>query len=111
MVWLLRRLKPDTKMIADFRRTKRSAIRQVFRDFMVLSRERNFNRARLTKAMAESDKRLARYVWQLDDADKDDEDGDRLAVSRGRQSRRAAKPVALHVSGSAFWGLFRQGAR
>ena len=39
----------------------------------VNSRERNFTKAKLAKAVAESDERLARYLEQLDDADKDDE--------------------------------------
>jgi transposase len=96
VIWLLRRLTPDFKTIADFRRDNRTAFRQVFREFVVLcreldlfgreliavdgtrikavnSRERNFTKAKLAKAMAESDERLARYLKQLDDADKDDE--------------------------------------
>ena len=96
VIWLLRRLTPDFKTIADFRRDNRTAFRQVFREFVVLcreldlfgreliavdgtrikavnSRERNFTKAKLVKAMAESDERLARYLKQLDDADKDDQ--------------------------------------
>jgi len=95
VIWLLRRLIPDFKTIADFRRDNRSAFRQVFREFVVLcrdlnlfgreliavdgtrikavnSRERHFTKAKLAKAMAESDERLARYLKQLDDADKAD---------------------------------------
>ena len=36
------------------------------------NRDRNFTKAKLARAMAESDERLARYLKQLDDADKDD---------------------------------------
>ena len=98
VIWLLRRLVPDFKTIADFRRDNRAAFRQVFREFVILcreldlfgceliavdgtrikavnSRERNFTNAKLTKAMAENDERLARYLKQLDKADKDDDDG------------------------------------
>lgn len=83
VIWLLRRLTPDFKTIADFRRDNRTAFRKVFREFVVLcreldlfgreliaidgtrikavnSRERNFTKAKLAKAMAESDERLAR---------------------------------------------------
>lgn len=96
VIWLLRRLTPDFKTIADFRRDNRSAFRQVFREFVVLcreldlfgreliavdgtrikavnSRERNFTKAKLARAMADSDERLARYLRQLDDGDKDDD--------------------------------------
>ena len=38
-MWLLRRLTPDFKTIADFRRDNRKAFRQVFGEFVVLCRE------------------------------------------------------------------------
>ena len=114
VIWLLRRLTPDFKTIADFRRDNRSAFRQVFREFVALcreldlfgreliavdgtrikavnSRERNFTKAKLAKAMAESDERLARYLKQLDDADKDDEDG----PGGGRVERLQEKIAAI----------------
>ncbi len=98
VIWLLRRLTPDFKTIADFRRDNRSAFRQVFREFVVLcreldlfgreliavdgtrikavnSRDRNFTQAKLAKAMAESDERLTRYLKALDAADKDEDGG------------------------------------
>ena len=114
VIWLLRRLTPDFKTIADFRRDNRTAFRQVFREFVVLcreldlfgreliavdgtrikavnSRERNFTKAKLAKAMAESDERLARYLKQLDEADKDGED----APERGSAERLQEKIAAL----------------
>ena len=74
MTWLLRRLQPDFKTIADFRRDNREAFRQVFRDIVRLCREldlygrellavdgtrikavnnvnRNFNRAKLEREL------------------------------------------------------------
>ena len=39
VIWLLRQLRPDFKMIADFRRDNRSAFRQVFREFVRLCRK------------------------------------------------------------------------
>ena len=39
VIWLLRRLSPDFKTIADFRRVNRAAFRQVFREFVRLCRE------------------------------------------------------------------------
>lgn len=113
VIWLLRRLTPDFKTIADFRRDNRSAFRQVFREFVVLcreldlfgreliavdgtrikavnSRDRNFTKAKLAKAMAESDERLERYLKQLDDADKDDGDAPGDGTIEGLQEKIAA---------------------
>jgi transposase len=39
VIWLLRHLKPDFKTIADFRRENRNALRQVFREFVLLCRQ------------------------------------------------------------------------
>ena len=52
VIWLQRRLRPDFKTIADFRRDNREAFRQVFREFVRLCREldlygRAFNAPRL----------------------------------------------------------------
>ncbi len=136
VIWLLRRLKPDFKTIADFRRDNRLAFRQVFREFVVLcreldlfgreliavdgtrikavnNRERNFTKAKLAKAMAESDERLARYLKKLDDADKDDgkdNDGapggdtieklqEKIAAIQERRARLEGHGKALAESG------------
>lgn len=132
VIWLLRRLTPDFKTIADFRRDNSTAFRQVFRDFVVLcreldlfgreliavdgtrikavnSRERNFTKAKLAKAMAESDERLARYLKQLDEADKDGEDApesgtverlqEKIAAIRERRERLDDHGKALADSG------------
>ncbi len=40
VMWLLRRLRPDFKTIADFRRDNRKSFRQVFREFVRLCRKR-----------------------------------------------------------------------
>jgi transposase len=132
VIWLLRRLTPDFKTIADFRRDNSTAFRQVFREFVVLcreldlfgreliavdgtrikavnSRERNFTKAKLAKAMAESDERLARYLKQLDEADKDGEDAresgtverlqEKIAAIRERRERLDDHGKALADSG------------
>ena len=98
VIWLLKQLQPDFKTIADFRRDNRQSFRQVFREFLALcreldlfgrellavdgtrlkavnNRERNFTEAKLKRELLASDERLARYLKQLDDADKNDDDG------------------------------------
>lgn len=136
VIWLLRRLTPDFKTIADFRRDNRSAFRQVFREFVVLCREldlfgreliavdgtrikavngrdRNFTKAKLAKAMAESDERLARYLKALDAADdaadRDDDGGpgggpiarlqEKIAAIRERRANLDAHAKTLAESG------------
>ena len=92
---MLRQLRPDFKTIADFRRINRSAFRQVFREFVALcrdlglygmemiavdgtklkavnSRQRNNTKAKLAKAMAESEERLERYLSEMGEADSGD---------------------------------------
>ncbi|MDO5759311.1 MAG: transposase [Rhodobacterales bacterium] len=91
VIWLMRQLQPDFKTIADFRRGNKTAFRQVFREFVVLCRsldlfgreliavdetrlkavnsgQRNFTKAKLAKAMAESDERYAQKLVTLDQA-------------------------------------------
>ena len=95
VLWLLRRLQPDFKTIADFRRDNRDAFRKVFRDFVRLCREldlygrelvavdrtrikgvnnpgRNFTRAKLERELKKADERPDRYLSQMDEADADD---------------------------------------
>ena len=101
VIWLLRRLHPDFKTIADFRRDNRSAFRQVFREFVRLCREldlygrelvavdgtrikavnnrdRNFTHNKLRRELQKADERLDRYLKQMDEADTEDS-GDRSA--------------------------------
>ena len=95
VIWLLRRLQPDFKTIADFRRDNRDAFRKVFRDFVRLCREldlygrelvavdgtrikgvnnpgRDFTRAKLERELKKADERPDRYLSQMDEADADD---------------------------------------
>ena len=132
VIWLLRRLSPDFKTIADFRRINRAAFRQVFREFVRLcrelelygrelvavdgtrikavnSRERNFTKAKLAKALAESDERLSRYLDRLDEADGQDEGStgggevehiqEKIAAIQRRRERFEEHRDALAASG------------
>jgi len=92
VMWLMRRLHPDFKTIADFRRDNRSTFKKVFREFVVLCRkldlfgreliavdgtrikavnnkDRNFTKASLAKLIEQSDERLEKYLAQLDQGD------------------------------------------
>lgn len=96
VIWLLKRLQPDFKTIADFRRANRKAFKQVFREFVLLCRQldlygrellavdgtrikavnnknRNFTKGSLKKLLEQSDERLNKYLTELDAKDVDEE--------------------------------------
>ena len=116
VIWLLRRLRPNFKTIADFRRENREAFRQVFRDFVkvcrslelfgreliavdgtrikaVNNRDRNFTGAKLRRDLAASQERLERYLQQMDEMDAA-EVAD-ASPSKGRVRDLAQKIAAL----------------
>jgi len=93
MMWLVGRLAPDHKTIADFRKDNGRAIRQVCSQFVALcramgllteasvaidgskfkavnSRDKNFTRVKMERRMAQIEESVARYLQQLDTADR-----------------------------------------
>lgn len=92
LMWLLRKLRPDFKTIADFRRDNGAALRKVCREFTLLckrmdlfgaelvaidgskfravnSRDRSFPRARLEEMLGQINDRIERYLGDLDAQD------------------------------------------
>src|SRR5882724_5341111 len=92
LLWLLRRLAPDFKTIADFRKDNAKGLQAVCRQFTLLcrklelfggelfgidgskfkavnSRDNNFNEKKLRELIAHADARLAEYLQALDQAD------------------------------------------
>ena len=97
VMWLTRRLRPDFKTIADFRRDNLQAIKGVCREFTLLckkldlfagelvgidgskfradnSRERNFTKDKLKKRIQKIDERIEAYLKALDENDEDESD-------------------------------------
>lgn len=95
VMWLLGKLTPDFKTIADFRKDNLTAIKQVCREFTLLcrrlelfggeliaidgskfkavnNRKRNFSEKRLERAIAAIDEKVAAYVATLDECDGED---------------------------------------
>jgi transposase len=93
LMWLTGRLVPDHKTIADFRKDNGAAIRAVCGRFIVLcraldlfgegsividgskfkavnNRDKNFTRAKMERRLAQIDESVARYLQQLDSADR-----------------------------------------
>ena len=93
VMWLTGRLVPDHKTIADFRKDNGPAIRKVCSRFVALcrqlgllagasvaidgskfkavnNRDRNFTSAKMKRRMAQIEESVARYLHQLDSADR-----------------------------------------
>lgn len=92
LLWLMRKLRPDFKTIADFRKDNAEAIKKVCREFTLLckrlelfggeliaidgskfkaqnSKSRNFTDKKLDRAIKEIDKKIEGYLDELDEAD------------------------------------------
>jgi transposase len=93
VMWLTGRLVPDHKTIADFRKDNGAAIRRVCAQFVALcrgldlfadasvaidgskfkavnNRDRNFTRAKMKRRLEQIEESVARYLHQLDSADR-----------------------------------------
>jgi transposase len=98
VIWLLGKLTPDFKTIADFRKDNLKPLRAVCRQFTLLcrklelfggellaidgskfgavnARDQNFNAAKLQDLIGRADARLAEYLKELDTADASEPDG------------------------------------
>ena len=114
VMWLTGRLVPDHKTIADFRKDNGKAIRQVCTRFVDLcrqmgllatasvaidgskfkavnNRDRNFTRAKVERRRAQLEESVARYLDQLDTADRH-EPTEALATKTERLREKLAKP-------------------
>ena len=97
LMWLLRKLTPDFKTIADFRKDNSSAIKSVCREFIFLckrlglfgceliaidgskfkavnSKKRNFNEKKLKKRIKEIEDKIEGYLQELEENDKKEGD-------------------------------------
>ena len=93
LMWLLGRLAPDFKTIADFRKNNAKAIRLVCREFVMIcrklnlfseafvvidgskfkavnNRDRNYTRAKLKRRLEDIDKSIDRYLAQIESTDR-----------------------------------------
>jgi transposase len=113
LMWLVSRLVPDHKTIADFRRDNGAAIQQVCSRFVMLCREmgllagrsvaidgskfkavnnrdRNYTRAKLQRRRQQIEESVARYLSQLDTADRQ-EPTEVMAAKTGRLKEKIAR--------------------
>jgi len=98
LMWLLKKLRPDHKTIADFRKNNLKPIRQVCREFTLLCKQldlfagelvaidgskfkavnakaRNFTRDKLQRLLGQIDQRVEDYLAELDRRDTHEDAG------------------------------------
>ena len=119
VMWLLRRLSPDHKTIANFRKDNREAFKDVFLAFTALCRglslfggeliaidgskfkavnspKRNFTKDKLKKRLQELDEKIEQYLQELDARDAD-EDQDAKASSASFEDTLSVKEKIQHM--------------
>ena len=108
LMWLLGKLTPDFKTIADFRRDNGQPIRAVYREFTqvcrglglyggelvavdgskfkaVNSRDRNFTKRKLERLNRRAEKKIERYLEELDEADEQEQDSEKPTAEELRE--------------------------
>jgi len=111
VIWLLRKLVPDHKTIANFRRENANALKNVFRHFVRLcvelglygkklvaidgskfkavnSKDRNFTKEKINKRLKHIDKKLDEYFNELDKHDAEEE-----KVEKGKSAEEIKKII------------------
>ena len=100
VMWLMKKLAPDFKTVADFRKDNVDCIKPVFKEFVFLcrsldlfgaelvaidgskfkavnSRNRNFNEKTLAERLKRVEERIAEYLKEMEENDDDDEEAGR----------------------------------
>ena len=106
VIWLLRKLRPDFKTIAEFRRENAAGIKAVGRQFLLLCRKlelfggelvaidstkikgqnskgRNYSAAKVQALLGELEKKVSTYLAELEEGDarEGESEGERLSVA------------------------------
>ena len=122
VMWLTGRLAPDHKTIADFRKDNGCAIRQICARFVALcrtlgllteasvaidgskfkavnNRDKNFTRAKMDRRLAQIEESVARYLQQLDTADRrEPSEALKTKTSRLKEKIVKLKEQMLHLA-------------
>jgi transposase len=108
VMWLIKRLTPDFKTIADFRRNNREPVRLVCREFTLFckklelfsgdlgaidgskfkavnSRAKSINKKKLRQAIQKLDDDIDRYLDEMDEADEEEPQDKKLTAEELRQ--------------------------
>lgn len=104
LMWLMRKLGPDFKTIADFRKENRQSFKRVFRQFVLLckgigllggelvavdgskfkavnSGQKNFSAKKLEKRLGEIDQKVERYLDEMERADQQDKPAQEITAA------------------------------
>lgn len=126
VMWLLRRLRPDHKTIANFRKDNARVLPGVFREFTKLcrelelfgaelvgidgskfraanSRDRNFNESKLNKRLQGIEEKIANYLAALQREDEAESETSEVSAAELQ-----AKIAALHEKQVVYEGLKQQ---
>ena len=113
VIWLTGQLAPDFKTIADFRKDNGPAIRKACREFIVLcrkldllsmasvaidgskfkavnARDKNFTEAKMKRRLERIDESIARYLSQLETADRHGDASEAHSLGTAFAKRRSA---------------------
>lgn len=119
VMWLIGKLTPDFKTIADFRKDNLAAIKAVCREFTLLckklelfggelvaidgskfkavnNRTRNFNQKKLERSIKQIDERITGYLNELDAADQEQPETSRLTAAKLQEKINQLKERKLH---------------
>ena len=114
VMWLIRKLTPDFKTIADFRKNNVDSVKSLFRKFnsflkdqglfksddtpfdgtkikAVNSMDRSYSKERLKKTVDAIDEKIEKYLHDMDVNDAIEEDIDREKISRAIENLRKKK--------------------
>lgn len=114
LMWLVRKLHPDFKTIADFRRDNTEAIKRVGTEFTLLCRRlglfggklvaidgskfaavnhnsKNYTKPKLKKMMGHIDQQISEWLGQLDQSDQDEEAPDSEQIQQHIEELRARR--------------------
>ena len=121
LMWLVRRLSPDHKTIAEFRRKNNKGVRRLFREFTLVckkldlfgaelvaidgskfravnAKRKNYSRATLEAIIRSVDERIARYLESIESNDKGEDGSAAKATVDGdlaKLNERAAEVRAM----------------
>jgi transposase len=121
MIWLTRQLAPDFKTIADFRKDNGKAIREVCREFIALcrkldllaaasvaidgskfkavnARDKNFTEAKMKRRLERIDESIARYLSQLETADRHGDAVPKAKVARLKDKIEKLKEETVRLN-------------
>ena len=121
MIWLTGQLAPDFKTIADFRKDNGNAIREVCREFVALcrklgllsaaslaidgskfkavnARDKNFTDAKMKRRLERIDESIARYLSQLETADRHGDAVPEAKVARLKSKIEKLKEEIVRLS-------------